>query len=528
MAIGGSRIRKFLSNERGNALPIMAAAIFPIIASIGAGVDIARAHMTKSKLQEAVDSAALAGRRAMSGDNIETAKPDANAYLGFNFPTHYNGTGTVTTTITKPSTGTVRVAARTTMPSTFMKLFGYDDFDISVVSEATQNFENVDIILVLDTTGSMAQAAGNQSRIEALRSAVNALHAQLADAQTTLRNQGLRMRFGIVPYSNTVNVGKLLRTRSTSYVQTAGLKYYHWRDTNSGSAVNWQFGQRTYDLTGYVGGGNLGNINNHNDGSTRKWAGCIEERTSINTITANDTREGPPLAAYDLDIDLVPTTDNNTKWKPYVHDPKNTFDSRGNQTFNPNQGCPAEATLLKEMNTSDIATAVNALSPDGNTYLDLGMTWGVRLISQNGVFGALNPATFNNRPVQRYIIFMTDGEMNTPRDVCYNRNCSPETQYDHSAAYSAWGIERFDNRVGGTSDGDNDGRHLKRFLMACNEARARRVSVWTIAFGDRGDTDQLKACATNDDQFSYAADSTALIERFVEIGKNIGPLRLSK
>src|SRR5690349_18505609 len=169
MNIGVSRIRRFLSNEKGNALPIMAAAIFPIIASIGAGVDIARAHMTKSKLQEAVDSAALAGRRAMSRDDIETAKPDARAYLGFNFPTHYNGTGTVTTTITKPSTGTVRVAARTTMPSTFMKLFGWDNFDISAVSEATQNFENVDIVLVLDTTGSMNERLGATTKIAALR-----------------------------------------------------------------------------------------------------------------------------------------------------------------------------------------------------------------------------------------------------------------------------------------------------------------------------------------------------------------------
>ncbi|WP_167737451.1 pilus assembly protein [Sphingomonas parva] len=530
MALARRRLSSFKNNERGNALPLMAAAVFPIFASIGAGVDIARAHMTEAKLQEAVDSAALAGRRAMSGNDIATARSDAQAYLGFNFPAGYNGTTPVISTVTSPSTGTVRVTAETRMPTTFMKLFGYDEQKISVSSEATQNFENIDIVLVLDTTGSMDENAGNnKTRIQALRAAVREFYKELEPSQTALANQGLRMRFGIVPYSTSVNVGKLLRSKSTSYIQSSGLEYYQWRDTDSrANRESWSFGKQTRDFSSYLNNTPLSSINGHNYGVGKRWTGCIEERKTIATITATDQRAGPPSGALDLNIDLIPTSDTNTKWKPYFLDPKNAYKVVNNQivwTQDPNQGCPTQATPLGTMNATSIGTAVDALVPDGNTYLDIGMIWGTRMISSGGVFGIDNPATWRDRPVRKYIIFMTDGYMNTPRDMCFDRNCT--TDYDHTMAYSAYGIERFDARVGGTSDNDNRERHLKRFLMACNEARARQISVWTIAFAE-GDTDELKACASNADQFAFAADTNALIAKFKEIGKNIGPLRLSK
>ena len=63
--------------------------------------------------------------------------------------------------------------------------------------------------------------------------------------------------------------------------------------------------------------------------------------------------------------------------------------------------------------------------------------------------------------------------------------------------------------------------------MACNAAKNRRPSIWTIAFGLSA-PQPLKDCASNDDQWSTSANSTDLIAKFKEIGKNIGALRLSK
>ena len=79
------KVRSFLARlkrcEKGNVLPMMAAALVPVLVTIGGGLDYARASLAKAKLQEAVDSAALAGRRGMSRDDIATARPHVEAFM---------------------------------------------------------------------------------------------------------------------------------------------------------------------------------------------------------------------------------------------------------------------------------------------------------------------------------------------------------------------------------------------------------------------------------------------------------------
>lgn len=514
-------LRNFLRDNKGAVLPLIAMSFIPILLSIGAGVDFARAYMVRAKLQEAVDSAALAGRRVMTQDDIETARSNITAFMAFNFPNGLYDTSNIVTRITKPDIGTVRVEAETEVPTTILQIMGMNSFKISVFSEAKQNFDNIDIMLVLDTTGSMNEMLGGQTRLEALRAAVRALYNQLKTPQAELEAQGLRMRIGIVPYSNTVNVGRLLRAKNPSYIQQTNVPYWHWRATKSWFFTSWSFRRATYNLTSFVNGGQLGNINNNNNRSSSTWTGCIEERATDPLIIANDPRTGPTPAALDLDIDMIPNASDLTKWKPYIFDPLNGA---------VNKYCPSEAMELRAMNQTDLDNYLNGLVAQGSTYHDIGMIWGTRMISSGGVFGPDNPATYKGRTVNKYIIFMTDGEISTPIDFCvsvsWSGACNSNTG-NHVDAYSAWGIEFFDKRIGALNNADNDARHTTRFLMACNEAKARNVSIWTIAFGT-GTVDSLTKCASNADQASTADNSTQLIEKFAEIGRNIGPLRLSK
>ena len=154
---------------------------------------------------------------------------------------------------------------------------------------------------------------------------------------------------------------------------------------------------------------------------------------------------------------------------------------------------------------------VNSLYSDGGTYHDIGMTWGARFISGGGIFGADNPSVFNDRPVNRYIIFMTDGILDT------------------GPLYTAYGLEKRHQRVTGSysSESDQTGRHKQRFLMACNAAKQKGVSIWSIVFSPNTE-DSLKTCASNEDQYAQSKNSADLIAKFKEIGKNIGALRLSK
>lgn len=508
--------RRITQCGQGNVLPMMAAALIPILATIGGGLDYARASLAKAKLQEAVDSAALAGRRAMSNDNIETARPQVNAFMDFNFEDGFYGTAPLQVELTKPDVGTVRVEADTTIKTTLLRLVGIDEFEIRAVGEATQNLDNVDIVLVLDTTGSMEQDLDGVEKIKTLREAVKSLYAELAPAQKQLRDQNLRLRIGVVPYSSTVNVGKILQDENSNYIETRKVPYYHWAKRGR----NWDFERVEYNLDGYVRGGALGNKNGHSNFQNEKWDGCIEERGTINNIVGNDSRDAPPTGAHDLDIDLIPSSDTKTRWKPYIFDPLNG---------NPNTSCPSEVTLLAELDQSDINDIVSDLIPRGSTYHDLGMIWGARLISSGGIFGSDNPSSYNGRPVRRHIIYMTDGEMSSPVDSCgrtFWGYCIASTA-DHSAAYSAYGIEQYDQRIGGTDINDNNARHTKRFLMVCNAAKAKQVSVWTIAFGTK-ENESLKRCASNDDQAFTINESDTLVEKFAEIGRNIGALRLSE
>lgn len=513
-----SAVWRLARDNRGNTMAIVAGAIIPLTAVIGGGLDIARAHLAQSRLSQACDAAALAGRRAMSNEDIETAKPEANKFFNFNFPQGYMGTASFTPTITHPDTGTVKVTAATTVPTTIMKIFKHSSIPINVDCDATQNFDNIDIVLVLDVTGSMANSINGEQKIVSLRKAVMALYDELASAQSQLTAQGLRLRYAIVPYSTNVNVGKLVQAVNPSYLASEATYQSRTRTCNAqgNNCVN-TFGPKLVNVTNYLTGANI-NANTIVGGNDKwtTWNGCIEERQTVSTITSTSSAaySSIPSGALDLNIDKIPDGNNNTKWVPSF--PKIVY-----LTNNTNAGhyCPVEAKRLNVMTKAQMQTYVDNLQPTGNTYHDIGMIWGARFVSRNGIFAGDNPSVYNDRPVNRYVIFMTDGIL------------EPESE-----GYYSYGVERLDRRiVGGTynnavTDGngsDLEKRHSKRFVMACNAAKEQKTSIWTIAFGLSA-PQPLKDCASNDDQWSTSANSADLIAKFKEIGKNIGALRLSK
>ena len=51
-------------DQRGNTIAIVAAAIVPLLGMIGGGIDMSRLYLAKTRLQQACDAGALAGRKA--------------------------------------------------------------------------------------------------------------------------------------------------------------------------------------------------------------------------------------------------------------------------------------------------------------------------------------------------------------------------------------------------------------------------------------------------------------------------------
>ena len=234
-------LARLFRDHRGNTLAIVGAAMIPLAAMIGSGVDMSRAYMAKTRLQSACDAAALAGRRVMQDDTLTKGVTDeATKFFNFNFPKTTSGGVTrgpyqtaeiAAPTVTRPVAGTVRVSASTTIPTTVMRMFGFANLPLSVTCDASLNFVNTDVMLVLDTTGSMycnpnesglcgKTVESSTSRIVALRAAVMALYNELEPTQIQLEANNLRLRYGIVPYSGTVNVGNMITGMNSAYMRS--------------------------------------------------------------------------------------------------------------------------------------------------------------------------------------------------------------------------------------------------------------------------------------------------------------------
>lgn len=525
--------------------------LIPLVALVGSAIDLGTEYVARKQMQIACDAAVLAGRRAMTNGTVDDGvRAEAAKFFNFNFQQGMFGSKPFTPSISSASTAktTVVINAATTIPTSLMRIFGFVELPVSVSCNASQDFVNTDIVFVLDTTGSMrdkATSSDPQTKIEALRSAVLALYDQLAPVQKQLTASGMRLRYGVVPYASAVNIGKAIRAANPNYMLSGPWTYqsrqvvtarmsssdcdYYYGSYNSWSGVctYFRYLPRTFDTSQYVSGASVdvaqlvGTADYSGDTPVKTtpknvtWAGCVEERQ---TVRMGSSAGAIPSDATDLNIDLIPNSDA-TRWKPYWPEVEYTsYRLSGiyeNDPYKPQFACPSPAASMQGWTRDDLNNYLNTLVPDGGTYHDNGMMWGARWASPGGIFGSNNPEKYNMMPVKKYIIFMTDGLFAT----------------GYSNLYSSYGVESLDGRVtpGGnySNKADQLARHKQRFNLLCSQAKSMGYSIWVIGFATSLDA-SLTNCASTPSQASTSSNQAALIERFVEIGKNIGALRLTQ
>jgi len=197
-------LKRLLKNESGNTIIFMGAALIPLLAVIGGGIDASRGYMAKARLQQACDAATLAGRRAVGDGTFSTnALQQANRLFNANFAPDFLGSQNTVFTATSENNGnTVRGVATTELPTVIMRIFGNTEINLSVECEASLDVANADITMVLDVTGSMRGA-----RLRALQAAAKNFYNVLNSATST---SNARVRYGFVPYSQSINVGGLI------------------------------------------------------------------------------------------------------------------------------------------------------------------------------------------------------------------------------------------------------------------------------------------------------------------------------
>lgn len=304
----------------------------------------------------------------------------------------------------------------------------------------------------------------------------------------------------------------------------------------------WHYGLINQDISGLKNGTAWNTsfqlpIGNNGAMKTIAWDGCIEERHTVKASSYDPI----PADADDLQIDELPNqNDANSLWGPALPDMIYTRDDAGGwgggtgswdtsdayTTSNYVNGsqyyCPTEARKMQSWtNATAFDNYVDSLTPEGNTYHDIGLLWGGRLMSPTGIFASENATTPQGGEIQRHLIFMTDG------DPCTG-----------VGNYNAYGVAWFDRRQTSSSSTPTDGCTTTGTLTAqvnarttalCTAIKNKNITLWVITFGyvDPTTVTRLTTCATSGKY--YHADNAAQIQSaFKTIADQISQLRLTK
>jgi Flp pilus assembly protein TadG len=153
-----SRLRR---DRAGNVMIMMAGMMFVLACFVGCAIDAARFYVVNSRLQQACDAGALAGRRAMTDTTLNgildaVATAQAQSFFKNNFSSGWFGTTGVTFTPSKTSDGQLSASAQVTVPTVIMRILGINSVSLTATCAARLDVPDTDVIFVLDTTGSMA------------------------------------------------------------------------------------------------------------------------------------------------------------------------------------------------------------------------------------------------------------------------------------------------------------------------------------------------------------------------------------
>ncbi|QTD56183.1 TadE/TadG family type IV pilus assembly protein [Parasphingorhabdus cellanae] len=314
------------------------------------------------------------------------------------------------------------------------------------------------------------------------------------------------------------------RTRTRSTEEIPIVQVDKW-EPGALRISDWVYNELTHDVYDYVRSIKSGNpaAQNPSEGAEalERWDGCIVERQSDNSITTATTTI--PSDAYDLQIDLLPTN-AVTKWSPFWRNLK--YDRSSNPATSGSKialsgdsaACPAPARKLQSYttyddgSTNDLQSYIDGLQDGGFTNHTIGMIWGARLLSADGLFKTENESAPNGFSIGRHVVFMTDGSM-----VIRQTN------------YGAYGFQKLDDSIAAANSGDGTLEDLQahRFQLMCAATRAKGWTIWVVQFGVTNVTPNMLACASSPGNASAATDKASLQAAFANIAQKIGGLRLS-
>lgn len=558
-----SRLKR---DQQGVVLVQVGMTLLVLVGMLGIGVDMGRAFLYRAQLSSALDAAALAGSKAFHSD---TRDAEIQAFFDSNFDANFMGGQITPLLITQGNAAqrTLSITTSGTVDTTFMRLFGYNDLNVGAAAETTAKQSGLQLVMVLDNTGSMETSDGGTVRMDALKASSKTMVNNLFGSES----ENDKIQVAVVPYVTTVNVGHLL---DSSYVDTSSMPASY-----------------TYHAT-----------------DLDKWNGCVEARgteTDLSLSTAYDVKVDhvgedwvPFLWRPGYDNNLYSLTDlkgpNGEDWEGPDYQRAGGAGENSSDA-GPNINCPApvlDFTTVK----ADLTTYIDSLYFSygrGGTIANLGMIWGWRMLHTGSPF--FNDVAYDDDTMVKAAILMTDGlnhvisaKNSNNRDPYWDRsyyhyngeNSSTDNNYDnydddgdgkcpgpycsirewdendevdgpdawdavngsnvdrrYTGDYSGYGRRDEGRLDGATGQTSTRAAINKRLANVCSAMKGMGITIYTITFGDGVDgtssseialRNLYEGCATDTGKYFHAPASTELDGAFEEIANDLTDLRLSK
>lgn len=502
-------------NERGAIAAPAALVVVPLLFAVVTGVDYARIYVVQSRLQTAVDAAALARARAVNPNTTAEADATAIYYANLNRrittdaagkPVNNTFLGTVgkdpAYTVT-PNNGTISVKGSVTLG---MSAVSYLTGTKVIEANATvrRGTNGMELALVLDVTGSMK----SNDNIGGLRTAAGNLIDILYGSNETVPN----FLVSVVPYTATVNIGK---------------NRQDWLAAGS-------LDQNMYNNT--------------------VWAGCVEARLDGQDMT--DTLasvqpfrpyfwpstlqrvRGNYVSRYVDASDPRKTVKGDNEWTPtnITETQQSTLDD--NTAVGPNLGCPAFPILPLTAEKKTVKDLINSLQATfrGGTMGNLGLQIGWFTLSPtwSGKFGRDNsPLPYNTPKMDKVVVMMTDGN-NEWYDWPGGAPGSAPNSYvgqTTDADYTAYG-RLSENRLGIPVNTNLNARDEinRRTATLCTRMKAAGITIYTVVLGSVDDSTKSlwQGCASENKNYFNSPDKAALQTAFSQIATNLSVLRITQ
>lgn len=562
------KLKAFRNDCLGSVTHITAVAAIPMMIAAGAAIDTVRINREQVAFDAAVDSAALAvasdDRASLAGlsesqaaTRIAELEAYAKKYMEENYTPQF-GSNPVMDVKVEITGQYVQLTADHDFPTTIMSLTGIEKINLVATSQIMKAMRPIEMVLVMDTTGSMASSG----KIDGAKTAARDLLSTVYGGTLAQVPESEYLRIALVPFAAGVRLNPNAYDFNLNWVDTTGLNPLSKLNFNSSTWNNysaWSQVKKTsstyHTWNGCVearmrGSSASGTDYNVNDAAPASGTPAtlfpayfapdspsFGSSTSYGTY-ANDTWSGSyiPESGTPSEVAGMTTTqknDTSTAGLIYRQQNQAKYVNRniGSESFTsategPWKGCAKTPIVPLTYKRANVEAGITAMAAAGNTLIAEGVAWGWRVLSPGEPFTKVEASTsfpadtvstYNHPRWLKIMVIMTDGD----NDISAGVDTLNGTTY---TAYGRGKETLADNRFGTTNSSEVMGKLDDAMSEACTKAKAEGIELYVTSFGSGVSTAtraKLQACATDADNYQHASSSADLAAFFNHIGQDV-------